>query len=345
VKRRASLSKRRASLRPAAAGFTLVELLMVMGLIGVLLGTGLGLLAGLSPGKRAVAGLIEETLRMSQRSAAVLGTPARVELRGEEIQAQVMRPVGTWHFENQSLMGAQQLEAVWLGAGEAPFVSNGFEGHGFDLQAGAPGILEISLASDPGFDWSDGFSIRCALRVEDWQDSILLQLGQGMLVALSSHGALGVEFRTAAIDEAGNESRGSKVSAQTEPGVMIPGRWKRVEIAYDRHSLRILVDGIERVRRTEQARVWIGEPSIIVSNRTRPFPGVLDRLVFHVQQVLPVKPLPGGARFLDSSPREIIFAPGGGLDPLWHAGEVQIGWDLGEGEQEFLRVGLQGHTE
>ncbi len=327
------------------SGFTLVELLMVMGLIGVLLGTGLGMLAGLSPSKRAVAGLIEETLRLSQRSAAVMGTPARVQLVGEEIQAQIMRPVGTWHFEGRSLAGAQELEGVWLGPNDPPFVSQGYEGHALDLGAGAPGVMEISVASDPAFDWSDGFSIRCALRADDWRDSILLQMGQGLVVALSSHGALGVEFRSIAVDEAGNESRGSRVSAQTEPGVLEQGRWKRLEIVYDRQSLRILVDGIERVRRPEISRVWIGEPEIVVSSKVRPFPGILDRLVFHVQDVLPAKPLPGGARFLPNSPSQVIFAPGGGLDPLQHMGEIQIGWDLGDGEQEFLRVGLQGNTE
>jgi prepilin-type N-terminal cleavage/methylation domain-containing protein len=327
------------------SGFTLVELLMVMGLIGVLLGTGLGLLTGLAPGERAVAGMIEETLRMGQRSAAVLGTPARVDLVGNQIQAQVMRPVGTWHFEGNSLMGAQGLEAVWLGPSDTPFTAQGFAGQGLDLRAGAPGVLEISVASDPVFDWSDGFSIRCALHVEEWQESIVMQLGQGMLVALSSRGALGVEFRAVATDEAGHESRGSKISAQTEPGVMTPGRWKNVEIVYDRHSLRILVDGIERVRRPEEARVWMGEPTILLSNKTRPFPGILDRLVLHVQHVMPAQTLPGDALFLDSSPRSVIFAPGGGLDPLWHPAELRIGWDLGEGQVEYLRVGLQGNTE
>ncbi len=331
--------------RLPSGGFTLLELLMVMALIGVVIGTGLGMLAGLSPGQRAVAGTIEEALRLSQRSAAVLGTPARVEMRGGAIHAQVMRPVGTWHFEDQSLMGAQELEAVWLGASEPPFISNGFEGQGFDLQAGAPGVLEISVATEPAFDWSDGFSIRCALRVERWQDAILMQLGQGMVVALSSHGALGVEFRAVTTDEAGRESRGPRVAVQTETGVMTPDRWKRVEIVYDRHSLRILVDGIERVRRVEMARVWVGKPSILLSNKTRPFPGAVDRLVFHAQEILPSKPLPGGAIFLKDSPTEVVFAPGGGLDPLHHPAELRIGWDLGEGEQEFLSIGLQGNTE
>ncbi|MDF1839205.1 MAG: prepilin-type N-terminal cleavage/methylation domain-containing protein, partial [Planctomycetota bacterium] len=308
----------RATRGPGTQGFTLLELLMVMGLIGILIGTGLGLLAGLSPGKRAVAGMIEETLRLSQRSAAVLGTPARVEMRGEQIQAQIMRPVGTWHFENQSLVGAQELEAVWLGASDPPFISNGFEGHGFDLQAGAPGVLEISVASEPAFDWADGFSIRCAVRVKEWQDSILMQLGQGMQVALSSHGALGVEFRAVSTDEAGHESRGPRVAVQTETGVMTPGRWVRVEIVYDRNFLRILVDGIERVRRSEIARVWIGEPSITVSSKSRPFPGVIDRLVFHSHEMMEPKPLPGGAIFLKGSPTSVVFAPGGGLDPLMH---------------------------
>ncbi|MCA9002954.1 MAG: type II secretion system protein, partial [Planctomycetes bacterium] len=323
--------------RVPTGGFTLVELLMVMMLLGIVLGVGLGMLTGLAPAERAVPGLIEETLRMSQRSAAVLGTPARVEFSGSTIQAQVMRPVGTWHFEDRSLMGAQGLEAVWLGANDPPFTAQGYEGLGLNLAAGAPGVLEISVASDPAFDWSDGFSIRFALRAEEWRDSIVMQAGNGLLVALSARGALGVEFRAVSVDEAGNESRGERVAVQTEPGAMVQNRWKDVEIVYDRRSLRILVDGLERVRRSEQARVWIGQPEILLSNKTRPFPGVLDRLVFHVQEILPPRVLPGDATFLADTPKQVVFAPGGGLDPLVHPAEVRIGWQVPEGRPEFLR--------
>ena len=329
----------------ARGGFSLVELLLVMALIGILLGTGMGLVMGLSPGDRAVSGLLEETVRLAQRSAMAYGTPARVrcDAKNQTVSAQILRTVGTWHFEDVQLHGGGDLHAVWLGPTDPPLVDSGLVGRSLDLSgAGAPGQLQISLEDEPAFDWSQGFSIRCALRMQAWRAAPLLQLGDGLLIVASPRGALGAEFRVQTTGESGTKSRGSRVRVETEAGLLKPGEWIEIEVVYDRTALSIFVDGIERVRRPEQAPVWLGDARLWLSSKEIPFPGEVDRLVIAVVDELPAKELPAAAQFDPKSPAEIAFAPGGSLDPLWHSTPQRIRWTLQDGTEQSLVIGLQG---
>ncbi|HRV81105.1 MAG: type II secretion system protein [Planctomycetes bacterium] len=330
------------------SGFTLVELLLVMGLIGILVGTGVGMLAGLAPAERAVAGLLEDTCRLAQRSAAAQSAPARVlcDLTTSEVTAQVLRTVGTWQFEDAELGGGGDLPAVWMGSDDVPLTPVGFEGQALDLaQARGEAELQINLAEDGAFDWSEGFSIRLAVRVEVAKSALLLRMGDGLVLALSNFGALGAEFRVATPSDSGAPIRGPRVRVETEGGLFEPGVWRLVEVAYDRRALSIRVDGIERARTPEQGPVWLGPARIWISDRQAPFLGSIDRLVVAVIEDLPARPLPGQARFHPESPTEIVFGPNGALDPLVHATPPKVRWLLPDGREDSIVVGLQGTVE
>ena len=330
---------------PRRAGFSLIELLLVMALVGVLLGTGMGLIMGLQPGDRAVFGQVEETVRLVQRTAMAYGTPAKVRIDKENhrIQAQVLRTVGTWHFDSPKLEGGGALDAVWLGPTDPVMVSSGFLGGALDLSGGgAPGQLQISLEEEPAFDWSQGFHLRFAVRMQARRAAPLLQMGDGLVVAVSDRGALGAEFRVQLTGEGGQVGRGSRVRVETDAGLLPLGEWVPVEVIYDRQALSLFVDGIERVRRPEQGPVWMGAPRLWLSSADRPFPGDIDRLVVAVSEELPQQALANGAQFVPDCPEEVAFAPGGALDPLRHTAPVRVAWTLQDGTLEVLRVGLQG---
>ena len=60
------------------AGLTLIELLLVMGVLALVLGVGLGSLASLNPGERAAVGLVQDALRSAHNSAVARVASARV---------------------------------------------------------------------------------------------------------------------------------------------------------------------------------------------------------------------------------------------------------------------------
>jgi len=292
--------------------------------------------------------MIEETVRVAQRSSMAHGSPAQIhcDLQAHTVSAQVLRTVGTWHFETPELEGGGGLQGVWMGPNDAPLVANGLLGKSFDLSgAGSPGELQINVSEEPAFEWTEGFHMRFALRMQRWAAAPLLRMGDGLILAASSKGALGAEFRAQVTDDRGTPSRGSRVRVETEPGLLTPGVWVQVEVVYDRQALSIFVDGVERVRRPEQAPVWMGRPLLRLSSRETPFMGEVDRLVIAVFEVLPAKPLPAKAEFTAESVSQVVFAPGGSLDPLIHSVPAQIRWTLSDGTQQALRVGLQGTVQ
>lgn len=89
--------------RPRAAGFTLVELLVTLGIVAVLLALGVGMFAGLRRKSEleATTSALRSLLRRARNAAREEGYPAVVELDAErsELRAQVRSPITRFRFE------------------------------------------------------------------------------------------------------------------------------------------------------------------------------------------------------------------------------------------------------
>ncbi|MEZ5976487.1 MAG: prepilin-type N-terminal cleavage/methylation domain-containing protein, partial [Planctomycetota bacterium] len=310
-------------------GMTLVELLAVLALMGLLMGTGLGLLVGLAPAENAVRGYLEETVRLVAQSARQSGSRAILRWRAGsgELQLEQMRVVGTWAFEGTGMDGALGLNAVWMGAGEARVVPGGFQGSALDLAA-SPGTWQVPLQDEPAFDWSQGFLVRCAVRPEQARSGVLLQLGEGLVLALSERGAVAAEFRTARVADTGALDAGDRVRVESEAGAVGAGRWSLIEMLYDRRALRLSVDGVPQAVRPEEAPVWMGPPRLQLSDAQHPFPGLVDQLVVSVVEPLPTRVLPAQAVWTGKGEHSLVFGPDGSLDPLYHGSAVTLTWQV-----------------
>ncbi len=130
---------------------TLIELLLVMGLIALLLGFGVGAIAGLDLGTMGASSLVRSTLRSANNWAVARQAPSRVRIDPETggVVAEGLAVVGTWHFEEEPPRGAFGLDGQLVGA---ELTDNGYIGRALRLVSDNQGACyEIPVHTDPAF--------------------------------------------------------------------------------------------------------------------------------------------------------------------------------------------------
>ncbi|MBL8861302.1 MAG: prepilin-type N-terminal cleavage/methylation domain-containing protein [Planctomycetes bacterium] len=327
------------------AAFTLVELIIVIGILSVLIGVGVGLVARIQVGDRAAVGTVQSVLRSARNWSVARDAPARVRIdaQGSTIQAFGATVVGTWHFEDLPIRGAFGSEGVSLGGRIVP---DGFTGSALSF-AGEPARsrVEIPVQLDPAFDLARGFSIRCVVRLAGGAGGELLAIGASAGLAVGEDGAVRAWFAPAIVTDDGERRRGGRLGLSTQGGLLRAGRWSEVEVQYDRARLAILVDGALAAHLVETAEVWDVEGPLVLSPSGAAFPGAIDALVVAAVTGEERRALPRGVEFAPGGPTEIVFAAGGGLDRSVHQEPVRLALRLGDGREERILVNLHGTVE
>src|SRR5262245_23696269 len=108
-------SRTRSSPTPAAhaAGFTLMEMLVVLSIIGVLMGISIGALRNAVPARAIARAAVLDALRQARLFAMQENAPALVRLdtipdEPPTVTAIGKTTVGTWHLEGDDLDGFPQ---------------------------------------------------------------------------------------------------------------------------------------------------------------------------------------------------------------------------------------------
>jgi hypothetical protein len=322
---------------------TLLELMLVMAILALVLGSGLGMFAALDLGKRQAAGLVKNALRSAQNSAIAREAPARVRFDRAAglVVAESLQVIGTWHFEGRRLEGALGLDG---GVHEARFIEDGFLGDALSFDGRTGAWAEIPVQSDPAFDFARGFAVRCAVLRDQTGAGRLLQVGTVCTIDLNAAGAVRGRFLPVVIQQ-GREVPGGEVVVESGPGVVPPERWTRIALEYDRRELVLLVDGVPVARTAETAPVWPIDGPLVLSDARRPFPGAIDALVIAAVVAGEEARLPESVRLAEGTPDEVLFDAGGGLDRAQHAEPVAIVLEFDDGARETISVGRYGTVE
>lgn len=326
------------------AGFTMMELLMVMLIVGVLFGVGVGALASLDLGKRAARGSLLNVIRSARTSAVTRGAGSRVrfDAAGSRVAAEGMAVLGTWHFERDAT-GAALYEGENLGG---TLIEDGYMGRAISFLGAKPGsAMSVAVHQDPGFDLGLGFTLECALRWEGTGPGRPLNVGNVVLVEVTSLGSVRGSFVPTAEDKSGREIAGGKTTVESEPGALAPGSWTRVRLDYDRRLLRLFLDDVEVARESESGKVWKLEGPLRIGDPKVGFPGAIDRVVIAAVTSTSEYRLPETMRFDEDVPAEIRFAPGGYLDREVHAQALVFYLVDQDGGRQPIRVGLYGTVE
>ncbi len=327
------------------AGFTLIELIVVMGLMAMLFGIGVGMLTALNPGKRAALGLVQNMLRSARNNAVARSAPARVRIdpSSGEIVAAGMDVLGTWQFETLGLEGSSGDDGVCMGG---VLIDDGFLGKALSFQgapAGAHG--EVALQENPTFDLREGFMLECALKLENSDGGRALDIGLVAGLECRANGSLRAWFRPAVTSASGVVSGGGIVAVDSAPGVWRTGSWMRVEVTYDRRLLRLSLDGVEIARAQADDPVWKLQAPLVIGDPRMAFPGAIDALSIYAVVDSAKAVLPRTVSFAPDVPREIVFSADGALDRELFSAPLSIGLEYEDGAKARVVVNVYGTVE
>ncbi len=329
------------------AGLTLLELLIVMGLLALVLGVGAGSLANLDPGRRTALSTVTSTLRLARNEAVARRAPARVRIDRAtgRLQAEGLRVVGTWRFEDEGLVEGFGPPAEVVG-GEVPRTEAGHIGRALDFAAAPPSArLAVALDEDPACDPREGFALELAVRVTQATATRLADLGGVAGLELRSDGSLSGWFVQEVEGATGRGAKGGRIRLESAPGVLPTGRWCRVRLEYDRSVLRALVDDVQVGAVAAEGRVWEPEGPLLVGGGTGGLRALVDDLVLAVVRAGDETLLPVGVTLSKESVTEIHFTPTGALDPRRHPAPLELVLEYEDGTEDLVRVGLYGTVE
>ncbi len=331
-------------------GMTLLELLLVMGLIGVLMGAGAGLLASVDLGPRAAKGMVQGVIRAARNSAVARGASSRVfiDRNARSIRAEALEVVGTWHFEGQGevVRGAFEIDGTNFGAVS---VEDGYAGRALAFPRGSHARAEVPLQLYSAFDLSQGFRIELALRLDGGGGGRVLALGEALGIDVNDEGALSCWFAPLVLDSTEREMKGGRQRFIAPPGSLVPGTWRRIAFQYDRREVTVELDGV-RVESTEEvlpdgAPVWRIESPLVIGDTQRGFTGAIDALRLSAVTASETALLPENVEFAADVPKQLCFDAGGNLDRGVHREPATVTLVYQDGRTANIRVGLYGTVE
>jgi prepilin-type N-terminal cleavage/methylation domain-containing protein len=344
-------------------GFTLVEVLIVMSLLGVLMGLSVGLIANTQTGNKllvatnALAGQLA-----SARAQSVGSNTAYVVVRTAPDGKTSIRnyrdtQVFAWPAEDFSKASETVIRR---GGGVETSADMDIEGRYAVFEPNGT----VDLGDPSWLDFLDGFTIRCRVR-PDARGGALFRKGDVLAVNLTqgSGGRLGIEAKVRLQKDAQGQGEGSydlrtgAREGETVPewsAPLLPGRWHDVRISYDRNTFTIHVDGRPRAIRSDRHnRMVLNDAPFVIGGG---YAGGFDSLVISgifesdenrfdcpdvIRHVTPAGKIAVGDLLLHFRNR--------GLDPRYHAAPVQVWLEMEqgggkEGVKRVVLVSLSGES-
>ncbi|MGE0145290.1 MAG: prepilin-type N-terminal cleavage/methylation domain-containing protein [Planctomycetota bacterium] len=321
-----------------SSGFTLLELLVVMGVLGVLLGIGVGFLRRGGNDLQLAESIVRDALRTAGDSAATFRMPTTVMVvpgvdgGPSAVRARILEPVAHWHLDEDP----RADDTAGLPSQVGGEVVAGRFG---DARRSDPdskqSILRAEVGGRPVFDLREGFVLRLDCRLSHGEgDAVLARIGSAFELVLNGDLVASVKF----VGTQGGE-RGDKTFRLEALRALPTDRWITIAVVHAADRLRLLVDGEVLGDTPAELPLWQAEDqSFEVSPADRPVAGLLDEVALFAYGTAPAESVPGSVA-IAIEPKEIHFD---------RFGEPQspsvIRLRLGD-EERVLRVGSGGSVQ
>ena len=286
--------------RPGSGGFTLLELVVVTGLLATLLGLGLGFLRRQDTTRSAGLAAVSGEIRRAAVTARSSGLPTEVLFDAggatgpARVRSRILVPIGTWSFEP---------DAVYLMPDLRPELGGIPEPVGrFGVGRRATPDDEFPLlslpAGGPRFLVPDGFALRLDLLVEERAPMTVLRIGNALSVELDSDLHLGVRMVQ---EESQGQSGAVATGASMRP---VPfGRWFTLEVLHDGKHLSCRTDDREIVRVEAPYPLYQRDSDRLeVSPLNAPVRGIVDELTWLAYELGDPQELPVELELLSEVP-------------------------------------------
>jgi prepilin-type N-terminal cleavage/methylation domain-containing protein len=327
-------------------GLTLIELLMVMGLMAMMLGLGVGALTSIDLGTYGAGSMVRSTLRSTANWSRARQAPARVRIDSATgtMFAEGLTVVGTWHFEKVPLRGAFDLNGELR---DAFLVDDGFVGKALSFNGAPPNAsYEIPVQTDPAFALQEGFQFQFVLRAEGRSRGTLIRIGDTIKIEVNSDLGLKMSIMTQRFDPESQQLKAAgKAVLETPPGVLAVDQWRHVLLTYDRTQLAIFVEGVRVAVVAEQGSVAASKSKLVLGGGQTPWEGSIDNLVINAVGAQEEVQLPDGVQFMEGTPKQIAFGPDGGLDRSIINEPIQFEIEYADGRRDTFRVNMYGTIE
>ena len=272
-----------------SAGFTLLELLVVIGVISVLSGLSLGYLGKTDP-HRVAASILAGELRAAQLTARAEGVPTEVLVRpgadGEPstVQSRLLEALVTFGFEPGTPVLDEAMRPA-LGGEDLP---GGRFGHGRRPVPGDRNALLRWPLPPAVADLKDGFLVRLDLRLEQRTAATVLRLPPALELVLDE------QLRPRArVRLRGNSGDGTTMVAVGSELALPVGRWCTLDLGCDGRSLWLTLDGRELGRSVAEGGLQQAADGVFeLSPAEAPLPGACDEVRWFLYTWSPAQNLP-----------------------------------------------------
>ncbi len=262
-------------------GFTLLELTLVLGIVGMMMGLGIGMLGG-GDGRGEALLTLRSSMRQAATAARARSAPTEVVFEPAadgapaSLQVRAVDPVGVWHLEP----GENYAAADFAPSLDGEVVPGRF-GRGLAVPFEGKGTL-FSLAmpsDDVRFDLRHGFALRFDLYLHTGLAGRLVQIGQGLQVDMDEAGLVRARMTPKGNANAGAGGGTGAAVTMVADRPLPTKRWVGVEIIHDGRDAWISFDGVPQCE-TVAVNSLNQQPSdvLMFAPSDAPFDGILDEV-------------------------------------------------------------------